>query len=224
MWGSWAVSFLSDWAEQLWQLEFDDLERAQGASSASWEQYDAFMLQSYGSLLPARDARDRYDALRQTGTVLGFVREIRQSVRELRGTPWHPGGSVIVDYIGKLKPEVRRFVNDNAPVGWWADEKALFEKALTFELNRHVEPSGKPNESNVGASGSKRPAEAEAEKKGAAAKKQKSGKSNAVFIPKEEWAAQGKAGVCRLCKGTARMRRLRSLFSSGARLGAPSPE
>ena len=37
---------------------------------------------SYGSLLPAREARDRYEALSQTGVVFDFVREIRQSVRE----------------------------------------------------------------------------------------------------------------------------------------------
>ena len=195
LWGSWAVSFLTDRAEQLWQLEFDDLERAQGASSVTWEQFDAFMLQSYGSLLPAREARDRYDALRQTGTVFDFVREIRQSVRELRGTPLYPDGSVIVDFISKLKPDVRRFVNDNAPVGWWSDAHSVFEKALTFEMNRRIEPAVKPNEPHVLASGSKRPNENVKGKE----KPQKRQKHRGVFIPKEEWDARGKAGVCRNC-------------------------
>ena len=138
---------MTDRAEQLWQLEFDDLERTHGVRSVTWEQFDAFMQQSYGSLLPAHEARDRYDALRQTGTVSDFVREMRQSVHELKGTPLHSGGSVIVDFMSKLKPEVRRFVIDNAPVGWWSDVKDLHEKALTVELNRRIEPSEKPHES-----------------------------------------------------------------------------
>lgn len=31
------------------------------------------------------------------------------------------------------------------------------------------------------------------------AKKPENGKSNAVFMPKEEWEARGRAGVCRVC-------------------------
>lgn len=41
-------------------------------------------------MLPASNARHRYERLRQTGSVKDYMRELMQTVRELEGTPYHP--------------------------------------------------------------------------------------------------------------------------------------
>ena len=38
-----------------------------------WKDFDTFMLRSYASMLPAREARHCYNGLRQNGTVEEFV-------------------------------------------------------------------------------------------------------------------------------------------------------
>ena len=86
-------------------------------------------------MLPAREARHRYNGLKQTGSVKQFAREQIQLVRELEDTPFHPGGSVFDDFIRGLKPDVQTFVQDHAPSGWWIDIKDLYQKALDFEMN-----------------------------------------------------------------------------------------
>ena len=64
-----------------------------------------------------------------------YVRELVQVVRELEGTPYHPGGSVFDDFIEGLKSDVRRFMQDYAPTGWWTDINDLYQKALDYEVN-----------------------------------------------------------------------------------------
>ena len=68
------------------------------------------MKRSFASMLPAREARQAYKKLQQTGSVKQFVREQIQIRRELEGTPFHPGGSVFDDFIDGLKPDVKAFV------------------------------------------------------------------------------------------------------------------
>ncbi|KAL3153600.1 hypothetical protein ABBQ32_013209 [Trebouxia sp. C0010 RCD-2024] len=68
-----------------------------------WKDFETFMLRSYASMLPAREARHRYTCLKQNGSVKEFVREQIQLVRELEDTPFHPGGSVFDDFIRGLK-------------------------------------------------------------------------------------------------------------------------
>ena len=61
-----------------------------------------FMLASYASVIPAREARQRYVQLRQTGSVKEFVREQTQLVRELDSTPYNPVDGVFDDFITGL--------------------------------------------------------------------------------------------------------------------------
>ncbi len=58
--------------------------------------------------------------------------------RELIGTPYHPGGSAIIDFIKKLTPAVRKYVQDNAPEEWWTDVEQVYKKSLQYELNQRV--------------------------------------------------------------------------------------
>ncbi|DBA97155.1 TPA: hypothetical protein ACH3X1_014921 [Trebouxia sp. C0004] len=86
-------------------------------------------------MLPACEARRHYDKLSQTGSVKDYVRELVQVVRELEGTPYHPGGSVFDDFIKGLKSDVHRFAQDHARTGWWTEITDLYQKALDFEVN-----------------------------------------------------------------------------------------
>ena len=85
--------------------------------------------------MPAREAKQRYSSLTQTGTVKQYVHDMMEVVRELEGTVFHPGGCVFDDFIDGLKPSVQRFVQDNAPSGWWTNIRDLYQKALDYELN-----------------------------------------------------------------------------------------
>ena len=65
-----------------------------GKTSDDWDDFEVFMRRSFADLLPARNARRRYERLKQTGVVKDCVPKIVQVVRELEGTPYQPGGSV----------------------------------------------------------------------------------------------------------------------------------
>ena len=43
--------------------------------------------------------------------------------------------AVFDDFIKGLKSDVRRFVQDHAPTGWWTDIHDLYQKALDYEVN-----------------------------------------------------------------------------------------
>jgi len=203
LWGLYATTFLKGKALDLWELEFEEVEQNEGAHAVTWGRFEQFMLQSYGSLLPVREARDRYDKLQQTGSVADFVRNMRQAVRELQGSVLHPGGSVIIDFIAKLKPEVRSYVQNNAPEGWWTSISPVYKKALQFEMNQRaaVHVKGAVNENphakpHVSSELGKRPAEGKVEKK--SAKKQKAN-GKEVFTPKKKWMARKREGRCLRC-------------------------
>ena len=106
------------------------LKSLPGHDLITWDDFVCFMNRSYASLLPACEASRHYAKLKQTGSVKEFVREQVQVVHELDGTPYHPGGSVFDDFRNGLKPDVRKFVDDHAPTGWYTHIKDLYQKAL----------------------------------------------------------------------------------------------
>ncbi|DBA79953.1 TPA: hypothetical protein ACH3X1_008158 [Trebouxia sp. C0004] len=127
-----------------WELECQDAVLAEGCSAVSWDQFERFMLDSFGLLQPATETRSAYDAMVQSDydTVSEFVRELRLKERELIGTPYHPGGSAIVDFIKKLTRAVRKYVQDNAPeeCSRRVDKygKQVYKKSLQYELNQRA--------------------------------------------------------------------------------------
>ena len=133
VWALFARNFLSAHPRKKWDREVEHLQRESGSAVIAWKDFDTFMQRSYASMLPAREARHRYNCLKQTGSVREYVREQIQLCRELEGTPYHPGGSVFDDFIRRLKPDVQTFVQDHAPSGWWIDIKDLYQKALDYE-------------------------------------------------------------------------------------------
>jgi len=139
-WGVMSAHFLKGAALLSWELEFQDAVLAEGSSAVSWDQFEHFMLDSFGLFQPATEIRSAYDAMLQSDydTVSEFVREFRLKERELIGTPYHPGGSAIIDFIKKLTPAVRKYVQDNAPEEWWTDVKQVHKKSLQYELNQRA--------------------------------------------------------------------------------------
>ena len=40
-------------------------------------------------------------------------------------------------FLNGLKADARKYVEDNAPEGWWTDPQSLFDKALQYEVNQN---------------------------------------------------------------------------------------
>ena len=116
-WGMLACMYLSCKVHKSWDQEIRHLQTRSGKTSVDWDIFEVFMRCSIANMLPAHEARRCYDKLSQTGSVKDYVRELVQVVRELEGTPYHPGGSVFDDFIKGLKSVMRRFVLDHAPTG-----------------------------------------------------------------------------------------------------------
>ena len=115
--------------------EIRHLQTQFGKTSVDWDDFEMFMRRSFANTLPAHEARCRYDKLSQTGLVKDYVHELVQVVRELQGTPYHPGGSVFDDFIKRLKSDVHSFVQVHASTGGWTDINDLYRKALDYEVN-----------------------------------------------------------------------------------------
>ncbi|DBA98099.1 TPA: hypothetical protein ACH3X1_014720 [Trebouxia sp. C0004] len=67
-----------------------------------------------------------------------YTKSLQLKERELIGTPYHPGGSAIIDFIKELTPAVRKYVQDNAPEEWWTNVKQVYTKSLQYELNQRA--------------------------------------------------------------------------------------
>ena len=117
-----------------------DAVLAEGSSAVTWDQFEHFMLDSFGLFPPATEIRSAYDAMVQSDydTVSKFVSEFRLEERELIGTLYHPDGKAIIDFIKKLTPAMRKYVQDNAPEEWWTDVKQVYKKLLHYELNQRA--------------------------------------------------------------------------------------
>ena len=97
-----------------------------GLAAVTWSKFESCMTEHYASLMPEREAHAKYDALEHEDTVSNFVSASRQCIRELSGTVYHPGGSAVIDFLRKLKEPVRKYVQDNAPDGWYQDLSQLY--------------------------------------------------------------------------------------------------
>ena len=143
-WGAVTPHFLEKSALLMWELEFQGIIVAHGPSAVTWSMFEKFMHDQYGQLQPACETRAAYEELRQSDfdSVSSFIRAFRIKERELLGTAYHPGGGAIFDFIRKLTPAVRKYVQDNAPEEWWTDVSQVYKKALNYELNRRAAVQG----------------------------------------------------------------------------------
>ena len=132
--GATALNFLTDKPFKMWASQLEDLQAA--GKSGTWEEFSTFLFASFGSVAPDREARARYNKLRQTGTVSHYVQETRNLVRELKDSKWPVGdGELITHFIDGLKSSEQQYVEENSPPGGWSDSGDLYEKALNYEYN-----------------------------------------------------------------------------------------
>ena len=105
-WGMFAGNYLGWQAKEKWSHEVSSLRIECGANyrGLSSQDFETFMLRAFASLMPAREAKQRYSSLTQTGTVKQYVRDM--IVRMLEGAVFHPGGSVFDGYFDGLRASV----------------------------------------------------------------------------------------------------------------------
>ena len=130
-----ALDFLNGKAFQLWKLESEML--VSEGTALTWDKFESFMKQSFGSLDPERHARQQFDSLKQTGSVFNYVTEMRRLIRIMHPMPMiRPGdGDIVSRFISNARPELREYLNANTPEGYWKSTEQLFERALTWALN-----------------------------------------------------------------------------------------
>ena len=68
-----ALDFLTGKVFQFWKLELD-MSLTEGIS-LTWDKFEAFMKRTFGMLDPERDARARFDSLKQTSSAFDYVTE-----------------------------------------------------------------------------------------------------------------------------------------------------
>jgi hypothetical protein len=130
----WATSWLRDEPLRIWEAEMQ--VKADANQTCSLKDFKDFLLKHYDNLLPARQFKQQFRELKQTGSVSEYTRSMKRLIYELKGTPMEVSPGDIVDrYIEGLKPAARKYVQTNAPENWWTDPDQLFSKALHYEIN-----------------------------------------------------------------------------------------
>ncbi len=134
--GRLAGHWLTGQAQKVWDCELDDL--LEQGKSPTWDYFVKTLTSYYGTVIPAREQRAKYLACAQKGTVMDFITEFKVITQTLKNTAFAPSQMDTVEhFIRGLKADVRKYVEEQAPQGWWTDPKPLFEKAIQFEVNQH---------------------------------------------------------------------------------------
>ena len=132
--GATALNFLTDKPFKMWASQLEDLQAT--GKLGTWDEFSTFLFESFGSVAPDREARAKYNKLKQTGTVANYVQETRNLVRELKDSKWPVGdGELITHFIDGLKSSEQQYVEENSPPGGWSDSGDLYAKALNYEYN-----------------------------------------------------------------------------------------
>ena len=83
-----------------------------------------------------RASRAKYEALKHTGSVQEYIRELPKFRHEISSTPLATAeGDVMSRFLKNLKPTFKAYLENNAPEGWYQDAKSVFDKALHYEVN-----------------------------------------------------------------------------------------
>ena len=134
--GRYGTHYLSGQAQRLWDCELNDLHDK--GEFPTWDRFSAVMISYYGSIIPAREHRAEYGKCTQKGSVMDFVTELKVIVQTLKGTDFAPSKmDVIEQFLRGLKADVRKYVEDNAPEGWYSEPKDVYDKAIQYETNQN---------------------------------------------------------------------------------------
>lgn len=215
-----ALLFVTGRPFRMWKNRITDLTTA--GKAADFLALKQFLMESFGSVAHERQLRAKYNQLRQTTSVLAFVRETRNLKRELSDSPWPvENGELVSRFIDGLRIVERNFVQDNAPPGGWMDPDLLFEKAVNYEINRKSQDFSTnlvgrkrkfdtpvathvlnlhAGKNFLNSNHHKFPVPGGHGQKRQLAVKRPNHRPN-LHIPIEEWNKRMRANVCALCKG-----------------------
>lgn len=209
-----AATFLEGAPDKLWATESDVLSSLRAPGPIQWGDFNNFLQMHFGKLLPMSDYFREYEECAQRNSVTEYVARLKTCVNKLKGTYLAPAeGSVVMKFLRGLKPEVARFVNQNAPRGWWqeGDLDKVYAEALNFETNQTAmsrnlmmtdrAPAAQRLDSQFVDSGVKKPGQKrkrEAKESGSdVAKSHNPDKS--IRIPDKEFQRRLKAKRCVMC-------------------------
>jgi len=201
-WGVMLHVYVRGEAAKVWDLELQVLELH--GTAPSWVLFADTMLRHFGTLLPARDARLRFMQLSQSGTVEDFAKEARALTLELSPSSWPVADSeLLFRYYGGLQDEVRRYVDVNAPAGWYLTAEALISATLHYAQNLKVRKTSSSRSAPADSGPLLAEAQGKSSKKrgrdagpSAVTKKAKPAESGEPYISGKEWNGRLKAGVC----------------------------
>jgi hypothetical protein len=129
-----AATLLEGSPLRLWESQLSYCEASN--LPVTYALFKEFISKNYETLLPAHKFRAQYKALKQTGSVSDFVRELKRLVHELNDTPMKPSEFDIVEkFLDGLKGGPKNYCEINAPQGWWTESEPLFDKAIHYEIN-----------------------------------------------------------------------------------------
>lgn len=135
-WPQSVLGYLGDKPFQLWNLEMQEISSL--GNTPTWVDFISFMRKSFGVVAPERQARAKYDELKQTSTVEAYVNELKKLVRIMAPLKIVvPGeGDLIRKFISGCKPDMREYLNAETPVPFWDSAEQCFQKAINRSANR----------------------------------------------------------------------------------------
>lgn len=141
-----AANYLRGKAQAFWFSMVDTL-REHGKDPTSWEVFKDTMVLNYGAIDPEYIARTKIDALRQTGTVETYVREMQMLFAELTQQPMHEADKVHKFFSGLNSGLAARSQTDPATGNRWTTFAAAARYAIRqdtlFQANKALNKSPK---------------------------------------------------------------------------------
>lgn len=94
------------------------------------------MISFYGSVIPAREHGAEDSNCTQKGSDMDYITSLRVILQTLKGTAFAPSTmDVIEHFLRGLKPDVKKYVENNDPKEQWTELQDVFDKAVQFETN-----------------------------------------------------------------------------------------
>ena len=126
--------FLGGRAYELWEYELKHLENSHAA--LSWDSFEDFMLKTFGEIAPDRQARNRFENLRQTHTPMRYVQDMKRLILEIDGTSFAASPLEIISrFLQNAKTDLKNHLLLQAPDEFYTDPEVLFKRAVTYGMN-----------------------------------------------------------------------------------------
>ena len=128
-----AVNYLRGKAQRYWFAREPEL-RARGKNPANWEVFKACMVQGFGAVDPEVTARYKIDALKQTGSVEEYARELQLLFAELYAAPMSEADKLHKFFKGMKQGLAARVQLDPATGEHWQ----VFADAAQYAIKQDI--------------------------------------------------------------------------------------